>query len=85
MARWGFFRSLPCLSFHCQHLSPRYLVQCLCLLLVCPAGLEDPGKESPCVSFLFITCPVGWLEATSFCGLNGALEWGKLKFQKLGQ
>lgn len=36
------------------------------------------------MSLLFIPCLVGWLEATSFCGLNGALAWGrvenKLKF-----
>jgi hypothetical protein len=31
------------------------------------------------VSFLFITCPVGWLEATSLSGLNGALEWGRVE------
>lgn len=46
---------------------------------MCPAGLEDPGKGSHCVSFLFITCLVGWLVATSFCGPNGALAWGRVE------
>lgn len=29
------------------------------------------------MSFLFITCLVSWLVATSFCGRNGALAWGR--------
>lgn len=69
----GLFQKPPlCLSFHRQHLSPHYLVQCLCVLLVCPPGREDPGKESPCVSLLFISCLVGYWEAIS---LWGGGEW----------
>lgn len=52
---------------------------------MCPAGLEDPGKESPCVSFLFITCLVGWLVATSFCGPNGALAWGRVETKMVSE
>lgn len=76
MARWDFFRGLPCLSFYCQHLSPRYLVQYLCLL---SCWTERCRQGEPLCVFPFHHWPGGlvggrqplWSEWCSGMGQGG--------------